>query len=264
MRGPSFWTGARLSSGDEWRVSPLLLHDGWTFRRCRKSPAQDNRLIPAQVNRQVHGDSKRYRSAYEVSSIPHTRLPVREGNVVAHVGPGFEFVEVGAPPTAGDRRARAARQVARHFLARRFQVRHERHQGGGARRLGEERGPRLCSLRLFGSRRIGRPVRRRNRSALARGRVSPCSNAFCHGPQVVVGSSMGGWIALLLARELGTGKRAGRELRGPRADRAGGGFHRSADVEEFSARSEARDSRRKACGCGPRNTTTGLIRSRSG
>lgn len=30
---------------------------------------------------------------------------------------------------------------------------------------------------------------------------------FCHGPQVVIGSSMGGWMALLLARELG--KRAG-------------------------------------------------------
>src|SRR3954467_2161726 len=27
-------------------------------------------------------------------------------------------------------------------------------------------------------------------------------DAFCRGPQVVVGSSMGGWIALLLAREL--------------------------------------------------------------
>ena len=26
---------------------------------------------------------------------------------------------------------------------------------------------------------------------------------FCHGPQVVIGSSMGGWMALLLAREIG-------------------------------------------------------------
>jgi len=28
-------------------------------------------------------------------------------------------------------------------------------------------------------------------------------DGFCHGPQVVVGSSMGGWMALLLAREIG-------------------------------------------------------------
>jgi pimeloyl-ACP methyl ester carboxylesterase len=32
---------------------------------------------------------------------------------------------------------------------------------------------------------------------------------FCHGPQVVIGSSMGGWMALLLARELA--RRAARE-----------------------------------------------------
>src|SRR5712671_1771505 len=33
---------------------------------------------------------------------------------------------------------------------------------------------------------------------------------FCAGPQVVIGSSMGGWIALLLARELGSRRGIGR------------------------------------------------------
>ncbi|MBN9041627.1 MAG: alpha/beta hydrolase [Rhizobiales bacterium 62-47] len=36
-------------------------------------------------------------------------------------------------------------------------------------------------------------------------------DAFCKGPQVVVGSSMGGWMALLLARDLA---RRGRPLKG--------------------------------------------------
>ncbi len=34
-------------------------------------------------------------------------------------------------------------------------------------------------------------------------------DAYCRGPQVVVGSSMGGWIALLLVRELARRKKAG-------------------------------------------------------
>ena len=33
---------------------------------------------------------------------------------------------------------------------------------------------------------------------------------FCRGPQVVIGSSMGGWMALLLARELATRGEAAR------------------------------------------------------
>src|SRR5262249_16528932 len=41
---------------------------------------------------------------------------------------------------------------------------------------------------------------------------------FCSGPTVVIGSSMGGWMALLLAR--GVAKRtANSSLAGPRADR---------------------------------------------
>jgi pimeloyl-ACP methyl ester carboxylesterase len=37
---------------------------------------------------------------------------------------------------------------------------------------------------------------------------------FCHGPQVVIGSSMGGWIALLLARELAQRQTGGASLAG--------------------------------------------------
>ncbi len=37
---------------------------------------------------------------------------------------------------------------------------------------------------------------------------------FCRGPQVVIGSSMGGWMALLLARETGAARPARRPLAG--------------------------------------------------
>src|SRR5947208_5913694 len=37
---------------------------------------------------------------------------------------------------------------------------------------------------------------------------------FCRGPQVVIGSSMGGWIALLLAREMAKHAGAGVSLAG--------------------------------------------------
>ncbi len=59
---------------------------------------------------------------------------------------------------------------------------------------------------------------------------------FCEGPQVVIGSSMGGWMALLLARELAKARSGPRLAGWPRADRAGAGFYRSADVERFFAR----------------------------
>src|SRR5580704_5618010 len=37
---------------------------------------------------------------------------------------------------------------------------------------------------------------------------------FCRGPQVVIGSSMGGWLALLLARELASRERSRASLAG--------------------------------------------------
>ncbi len=61
------------------------------------------------------------------------------------------------------------------------------------------------------------------------------------GPQVVVGSSMGGWIALLLARSLAANPRAARKHQGHGADRARAGFHRNIDVASALGRGEARD-----------------------
>ena len=63
-------------------------------------------------------------------------------------------------------------------------------------------GPRLHPLRLFRPRRIRRRLRRTAPSAAGWRTASRCSTAFATGPQVLVGSSMGGWMALLLVREL--------------------------------------------------------------
>ena len=58
---------------------------------------------------------------------------------------------------------------------------------------------------------------------------------FCRGPQVVIGSSMGGWMALLLAREIA--KRAADNAVAGRAgaDRARARLHRAIDVERLFA-----------------------------
>ena len=133
---------------------------------------------------------------------------------------------------AGSRCAPRRRQ-ARPVLARRLQIRHAGHEGAGAGRLGGRARPCLRAVRLFRPWRIGRRVCRRHDRALA-GRGGCGVRAFCRGPQVVIGSSMGGWMALLLARALPTRCKAGVAGRAG-ADRAGARFHRTADVERLSA-----------------------------
>ena len=63
-------------------------------------------------------------------------------------------------------------------------------------------------------------------------------DGFAAGPLVLVGSSMGGWLALLATRELLKRKAAGRACRS-RADRACGRFHGTADVGQVRARGPA-------------------------
>ena len=88
---------------------------------------------------------------------------------------------------------------------------------------------------------------------------------FAAGPQVLVGSSMGGWIALLLARALKrrtgpapAGSLAGLVLIAPAVD-----FTEELMWKQFPPAVQRR-SRPPGHGCGPRNTPKSPIRSPAG
>ena len=74
-------------------------------------------------------------------------------------------IDVDGRPIAVRRHCRAR---ARHRVARRLPLRHDRHQGRDAGRVGRRPRPGLPAPRLFRARRIRRRVRRRHDLALAR------------------------------------------------------------------------------------------------
>ena len=74
--------------------------------------------------------------------------------------------------------------------------------------------------------------------------------AETEGPQIILGSSMGGYLALLAARALAEAGEAGR-LAGLILDRAGGRLHRGADLGARSGRGAPRDHGRRAPGVAP-------------
>ncbi len=160
----------------------------------------------------------------------------------AAVGQPPAFIEVGQ----GDAARRIAVAPAHGgspgpVLARRLQVGHAGHQGARARRVGRRARPRLRPVRLFRPWRIRRRISSTAPSDAGWKRASRCSSGSAAGPQVVIGSSMGGWMALLLARELA--EAAGHAYVAGRAgaDRAGARFHRGTDVEGIFARNPPGD-----------------------
>ena len=231
MRGPSFWTGAgalmRATNGGcllgcfrSLENRDRSVHKSTPFAGA-KSPAFTRSFGTGRVGLRHHERGP--------PGIPRSLAP--------RPTPGAIAVRVrdGAAPGA--------------VLARRLQVRHAGHQGRRARPLGGEHGRACIRFDYSGHGESGGDLRRRARSAAGWRTASRCSTPSRSGPQMLVGSSMGGWLALLLMRALKRRAAPGGGVgRRPGADRAGGRFHRGADVEEIPARGAApdRDHRRLA------------------
>ena len=151
-----------------------------------------------------------------------------------------QLLEVGAEP----RRRRIVyrwreAEGAGAPLALGLSLRHGEHQGDRRSGVGSGAKARHDALRLF------RPwaFRRRPAHATIGDWLEDSIEVWApmgEGPRIVIGSSMGGWIALLLARHLAQGERSHRACR-PRADRAGLRHDRGVDVARAAASREGRN-----------------------
>ncbi len=119
---------------------------------------------------------------------------------------------------------------SRPRVARRVHVGHGRNQGGGARPMGRCARPRVPALRLFRPWRVRRPIRRRDHRPLARGKPRRVRCSLRRAPDS--GGLVHGRMARAPARTRAAPGAAAESLaRRARPHRAGGGFHRGADVE---------------------------------
>ena len=116
-----------------------------------------------------------------------------------------QFLDVGSGPDR--RRIAYLRQSTRHaekpsllFLSG-FKSEMRAIKAGGGVEMGPGAGGRLSALRLFGPRPVRGPVRGRHAERWLE-ETHAVFRQLTQGPQVLIGSSMGGHIALLLLREL--------------------------------------------------------------
>ena len=112
-------------------------------------------------------------------------------------------VEVGSGNDQRRIAVRARPAPRRAVLARRLQFRHDRHQGAGGRRVGRANtAAPACGSTIPAMANPAAALPTARSRAGWRRALAVFSTRYCEGPQIVIGSSMGGWMALLLAREI--------------------------------------------------------------
>ena len=130
--------------------------------------------------------------------------------------------------------------VSGHVFCRRLQIRHERHARPRRSTAGRTSRAAPASASTIPGMVNRAAISRRHDRALAGRKPARSFRYVCDGPSIAVGSSMGGWISLLLARELRAARQASQPRRS-RADCTRCRFHRSADVAAIPARDQTAD-----------------------